>query len=315
MTFVKLFAATTMVALASLAVPSVAKPVEEKNLVSGKFSFDETKGYIYLHGPGRQNGIFLRLPDEEDKTAYQKEWVEELAKAQEKYAKKLTRWEREVAVVQQTGKNPSAKPIEPTAENYSIGAIELRGQVSFGPMFVFAKDGEGDSRKYAYMEEVEPGDYVYYGPVFANPNGGYFGTCFCMGSVQFSVKPGVVTNIGNFLFAAPDYDSVTTKISDISAQQATSVLTSEAVDMNLPASLQAVATEQADFRASGKMDNYYGVTIDRIPAIDGIIAYERDVVVDLKQPIADNQSPRIADNPGGAETIEADENLPVETNP
>ncbi len=191
-------------ALGSAAVS--AKPVEEKNLVSGKFTFDPEKGYIYLYSKIRTSGMFLKIPSEEDIKAYEEEWLEELAKAQSKYPKKLKRWEKRVETAKKTRKKLPKKPVEPTRENFSIDPIDLRNSTSFGPQFVFGKTKDENGKTFSYMEEVEPGTYIYYGPVWANPNGGYFGTCNCMGSVQFEVKAGQVTNLGNFLYAAPNWD-------------------------------------------------------------------------------------------------------------
>ncbi len=54
------------------------------------------------------------------------------------------------------------------------------------------------------------------------------------------------------------------------------------VNYELPSSLQNTPSEIADFRATGKINNFFGLTIDRMPEIDGVLAYSRDRVIDLK---------------------------------
>ncbi|MBA2932807.1 hypothetical protein HZF05_01735 [Sphingomonas sp. CGMCC 1.13654] len=46
--------------------------------------------------------------------------------------------------------------------------------------------------------------------------------------------------------------------------------------------LQGLPVFAADFHAAGKIPNYFGALIDRLPPIPGVIAYERDKVIDLK---------------------------------
>jgi len=51
---------------------------------------------------------------------------------------------------------------------------------------------------------------------------------------------------------------------------------------------------RADFHAAGKMDNHFGVSIARMPAIPGVLGYRRDKVIDLKgtaTPVASTAQP------------------------
>ena len=278
------------ISAAAISSPLMAESVEQKHIDKGKFVFDSESGYIFLHGPTRTVGRFLKVPDAEDIEEYQAEWEEALAKAQEKYARKLKSWERRVATANKTGEKKPEKPVEPTRENFSIGALETRNAVSFGPQYIFAKAAKGEPQNFSYMEKVDPGTYIYYGPIVFNANTGTMGTCFCMGSVQFEVKPGTITNLGNFLIAAPDHSAqpAFATASDLTVPNAffsTRVSTSPTgieISYSLPDSLQDFPNEKADFRAAGKMDNYYGISISRMAPVPGILAYNRDQVVDLK---------------------------------
>jgi len=48
----------------------------------------------------------------------------------------------------------------------------------------------------------------------------------------------------------------------------------------VPARLASLPRVQASYRAAGKVDNFFGVMIDRLTALPGVLAYRRDEVVD-----------------------------------
>lgn len=50
----------------------------------------------------------------------------------------------------------------------------------------------------------------------------------------------------------------------------------------VPDPLKAFPYAEADFRAYGKLDNFYGLSVGRMPPVPGVLAYDRDKVVDLK---------------------------------
>ena len=53
------------------------------------------------------------------------------------------------------------------------------------------------------------------------------------------------------------------------------------LDFTLPASLKGYPARQPEFHGSGKVDNFFGITITRMPPIPGILGYDRDTVIDL----------------------------------
>lgn len=281
---------TIAAALAALAlVPSTAlangKAVEEKNLQSGKVSLDPEMGYIFLHADNRTNGMFLRVPDDSTRAEYLADWEEAFAKEEKKYPGKLKRWETDVAMAQQTKTALPEKPLPPDRETFSIGSIELRDVVSYGPQFVFSK---GD--RFSYLTEVKPGTYIYYGPIFYGPGLAPAGSCYCMGTVRFEVKAGVITDLGNSLIAAPrrepPYDVNTQMMlkmeEDRVAKGKSSILPTQDVVYGVPDSLKALPVVQAELHASGKINNYYGINVNRMPPIPGVLAYRRDTVIDVR---------------------------------
>ncbi len=176
-----------------------ADAIEEKHIISGKAKLDPLKGYIYLHAPTRWYGTFLRVPDETTRTEYNADFEKAFAKELKRHESRLAAWRSSADIAKRTKSKIPEKPEEPTREKFSIGPIELRDMVSFGPMYVFAKA----ETRMSYLNSVKPGTYIWYGPLMIDPSQGVLGACYCMGTVKFDVKAGVVTDLGNALLAAP----------------------------------------------------------------------------------------------------------------
>jgi len=263
----------------------LAKPVEEKNVSSGKEELDPAMGYILLSGPERQTGTFIRVPDDETWKKYEEDRLKAFAKAQKRYASELSTWKANAEIAKSNGAIPLVKPEAPTLATFTIDPIELRDTESFGPLFAYAK-GE----TITYLSAVKPGKWVWYGQIFFGNNGAAMGTCYCLGSVQFEVKPGVVTDLGTSLVNAPRWemenDVARLTLRDMNAKRVASgkepirTLVSGPVKYGLPASLQSWPSVQAELHASPKMNNYFGVLVSRVAPIPGVLAYHRDVIVD-----------------------------------
>lgn len=279
-------AASAGLALAA-ATPAAAqevdyKAIEEKNLLKGKDSIEADKGYILLTLPNRGNGLFVKTPDADDIAEYTEEWEEKYEKAAKRYESRQARYEKELKIWEGQRRKRTPRPEAPevvTRETFSIGDIERRMLVSFGPQYVFSKDTDGE-KSYSYMIQVEPGTYTYYGPIFWIPNGQTMGTCYCMGSVKFEVEAGEVTDLGTFL--AQEWAS------DEDMQMATvgyEPMGRDPQPVEYPsfASLADEDVVKADLRAAGKMNNLFGILIGRHPPVEGVLAYDRDRVVDVKE--------------------------------
>ncbi|MBO0750262.1 MAG: hypothetical protein J2O44_07535 [Porphyrobacter sp.] len=258
---------------------TVSRPVEEKNVASGKQQIDPAKGYIYFHGPARQNILLLKTPSDEQRAAFEADWKKAFDKAKSKYPGQLKSWQADAELAKKSEIKLGPKPVEPTEQTFSIGNIESRMQVQIGPQFVYAK---GDS-DYGYLQEVEPGTYTIYGPIFLAANGAVAGKCFCMGTVKFEVVPGKITNLGDFMTLRWMGADELLRARD----PALAGKPPQPVNYDLPASLTAKVNQRADLRAAGKMNNFFGIMIDRMPAVPGVLGYQRDKVIDLKAQTAD----------------------------
>lgn len=250
------------------------QPIEEKRLVSGKQLLSPDRGYIYLHAPTRTSIMLIKEPNAAELAAYEAEWREELADAKRDYARRIENWEDDLEWARRNGKKRPEWPVEPTEENFRIGRIEQRMIVNIGPQYIYAKQGEG----FSYLHELQPGTYRYYGPVFLAPNGTGVGTCYCMGSVRFSVEAGKIANLGDFLTLG----WVTPEQGRASALEWHGASASRETDYSLPERLAAFPNAPADWRAAGKIDNFYGIMVGRMPIVPGVLAYDRDTVLDLK---------------------------------
>jgi hypothetical protein len=266
-------------------MPAFGQAIEEKNLLSGKTRIESDSGYMLITGPARSMGMFLKMPDAQDKAEYEARWAEELQKEKKKYVKKLSSWERDVSIAKTTKVKLPEKPVEPTEENFSIGPIELLNPVNYGPQFIYSKIKEPE--QFAYLHKVKPGTYVYYGPIMLAQAA--MGTCYCMGSVQFEVKPGVITDLGNFIFAAPRNDPAFPRDnSDPKGSQSGlygvyfgSPPEQPPLAFGVPSSLKAYSYRKAEFRASPKLENFYGITVSRLPPVPGVLGYDRDRPMDI----------------------------------
>ncbi|MEQ7872869.1 hypothetical protein ABDK56_02545 [Sphingomonas sp. ASV193] len=269
------------VAAALLSVPAMAgaKPISDKDVISGKVRLDQTLGYILISGDNRQSGVFLRVPDAETRKTYEADRLKAFAKAHQKY----------VQAIQASSATPVAEGTdleEPKLDSFTIDPIELRDAESFGPMFAYSKD-----TRLHYLQSVKPGTYIWYGPIMVAGGPGT-GSCNCMGSVRFEVKPGVVTDLGTSLVDLPrwqdDKDVARLQLDQTNAKRVAAgkeplkAPSSGEVHYGLPDSLAAWPSVRPAFQASGKMNNYYGATVTRLAPIPGVLAYHRDVVVDAR---------------------------------
>lgn len=287
----RIIAGAATLAFASLAAGSPAQAEEEeeisygaielKDLERGNETLSAERGYIFMQGPVRLTGMFFKEPNEEDVAAYEEEWREELAEARDDHENDVKRWERRRDYAQRRGNRfTETRPEEPTEENFSIGSIELRHRIVIGPQYVYDKGkDENDEKYFQYLHAVPPGTYTYYGPAIWTGEG-YAGACYCMGSIKFEVKAGEITNIGNVLMETWASDEAMAQASVMFVPDPERVIAP--IDWSTPDGLTGLPIVEADFRAAGKMNNYFRLSIFRLPPMEGVLRYDRDTPVDVK---------------------------------
>ena len=260
----RFFGAMAILLLLLPTVPATAKRpwaphiVELKDFAKGKAAIHPDKGYIYFETTQNMAGAFLKIPNDQDFAEYDAIRQELYDKQKAKYDKKYARWEKANA----KAKPPSAPPVAPRLEDIPMPQPIFFKKLDFpvGP-----KSGKSaDGKRYFYLLEVEPGDYAFYG--FAGGLG-YMptGTCFCMGTFEFSVAPGVITQLGTLFTLFPYHPVDPAK-----------------VVYNMPEQLSAYPSQPAELFAFGKIPNPYYLAIGRSPRIVGVLDYDRDIPIDLK---------------------------------
>lgn len=268
-----------MAILAAVASQPALAQISEQEVVKGKVKLNPAQGYLFLRSPGRFAGTFMRVPDEAELEKYRADRAAELQRLQAAYPAQLARWERNDERNRRDRITSPPRPIEPTDANMVFDSLHSTLDRQFGPLFAYAKND--DSGEFSYFVMMQPGRYIWYGPTILDLNQGYIGSCFCMGSVQFDVAAGQVTDLGNFLSAAPrNQDQPTVDMSGVVGLGTDFQGESAEVSYGLPASLAAWPARTAEFHASGKMGNFNGVMISRLAPIPGVLGYRRDVVID-----------------------------------
>lgn len=239
-------------ALAMLAAPLSAqtretaradhKPIMLRQLLSGKERIDPAKAYIFIRSPqGRAAGTFLKTPTPAEIASYEA--------------------------------NPQGRLWG--GDPYPI---DVNMTVTFGPKSFFDRT-DGPDGSFTYLTEVEPGEYTYLGPMIVTTSGPAPGECYCMGSVKFEAKAGQITSLGDFLnLGWADREALMqTTIYPESLPDRPAVPT----DWSVPESLAQYPHAKAELRAAGRRDNFFNALVGRIPPVPGVLAYDRDVVIDL----------------------------------
>lgn len=272
----------------AMSAPALAEDVVfvTSDIVKDKptVALDPARAYILLRSDAATPLHLMKEPSEFDRSAYQSMRAEAFAKARRKYEKEFARYEAARKSAARFKKDDPrarvpAKPVEPTEANFEFTPFHLMAGVSIGPLNRFAKRDGGAS---VYLQAVTSGDYRIYGPIAAAPNGGFFGRCFCMGSVKFEAKAGEITDMGTILTSVEGPGVQAAAGNAFVSLQPTGFRIEPAGSTTpLDPRLKNMTVRPAAYRPAGKLPNYFGLAIDRIPEMPGVMRYERDRIVDL----------------------------------
>ena len=261
------------------------RPVKDAPTVQ----LDLNGAYILLRSPAPAAINLFRLATPPEVEDYRARRSEALTKAHAKWVKQHSLWKQELQDYKDNpvGKTAPEEPIEPTDGNLDFLPIDQENLLGFGPLNRFAKDSEGTS---TYLQRVWPGRYVLYGSIFINPNGGGAGVCVCMGTVSFEARAGEITDVGSVIASATDaliYPRMLEKAKpeDVEGLRNGAItmmrLTPSNGSMPVDPRLASYKIVPATYRAAGPVPNYYGVQVDRLTAIPGVLAYDRDKIIDV----------------------------------
>lgn len=290
-----------LIAMALAAASSGAGPTKADLKLLGPVKdtptvqLDPNAAYILLRSPAPVPVNLFRIATPEEVADYKARRAAALAKAHAKWVKAQAAYERDYKDFKaDPARFPKPeKPIEPTDANLNFTELDKENLIGFGPLFRFAKQKGGDS---TYLQRVWPGRYVVYGSVIVNPNGGAMGMCVCMGTIAFDAKPGVITDVGAVKAAMTDaliWPNMLNKAEpeDVEGLRsgALTMMSWTLPSASLPVDprLGAYKVVPAKFKPAGPVPNYYGVQVDRMTAIPGVLGYEQDKIIDLTaQPTA-----------------------------
>jgi len=267
------------VLMSCLSAPAFAKKVVfvESSPVADKPSvkLDPAKAYVLVRTEVPVPMMWIKDPSPEDLKTYNEMRAKALAKAKAKYVADARIYP---ALVKAGSK--VEKPVEPTEENFQFTPFAALANVVFGPAFRFAKKDDGAS---TYLQEITPGTYSLYA---LGLSGNVQSICFCMGSLRFDVAAGEVVDLGRIGVDTQEGDTGREKVDrqtdDNSVPPSTSFrLTPATADMEVDPRLAAAHIRPAAYRPAGKVPNFLGVIISRLPETPGVVRYERDHIIDL----------------------------------
>ena len=206
-----------------------------------------------------------------DRTSWESLRQEAYAKAAKKYARALKTYETDIKMWnsgssydRQLLRSKPKKPDEVTLESIPMTPIELDNYFAIARKPSVAEDSAG---MHTYIVKLFPGTYYLSGVPSMNGAIGV-GTCFCMGTVGFTVRPGQLVDAGTITGPPKDFyepASFTPPVANGAA---------------LPQLAGRVA-ELATIFPVGKMANFKATPVTRINAVPGVLGYNRDIPLDV----------------------------------
>lgn len=139
-----------------------------------------------------------------------------------------------------------------------------------------------------FLVEIPPGEYVLYGATFGSGmlvDGLH--ACMCLGTVGFSARAGVVTDLGYFIADGTYRESPIPELRAESGFGTTGVGIVATVrppheGTAVPDVLRGATVVPVEYRAVGKFFDSRAGTINRLVAVPGVLAYDRGRVIDVR---------------------------------
>ncbi len=235
------------------------------------------RAYIFFRTPTRESYRFLREVTDAERAANDAEREVAYTRARTRAERRLADWESNRrgcdGSISPICRQP--RPVVPTPETFPWTPPEADNFVSNGirPRLIHQEDWSG------WLISVEPGTYSLYGAMSETGNG-LMGTCFCMGSVRFEARPGVITDMGEIVMVPEDQRGMPTAQNFRLGHYLT--VAPWNAQMRTPQQFANLRVVPAELRAADRMPNYFGVMITRLAPIEGVLAYNRDEVIDVR---------------------------------
>jgi hypothetical protein len=242
-------------------------------------SVNPQKAYLFFRSNERRELQFLREVTPGELETWRAERGAALARAQQRYERSASEYRRAVDICRDRPPPCLAmdRPVPVTDENFAFAPPEADNFVAVerGPQFTRVGDDD-----VTYLIAVDPGSYVFYGPMI-RAGATAAGFCMCMGSVRFTAEAGRIYDLGEIRIADGEVFGARMQHPD-APRTPTAVVHPYTSGMSRPDRLNGLPVVPAEWRAADKIPNFFGVLIDRHPAMEGVLRYERDRVIDAR---------------------------------
>ena len=238
---------------------------------------DPQKTYIFFRSRQKMELRFVRAVDAREQAEWEAARAVALVRARERYQRQAANYESAVrrcrGVPEPCINSDRPEPVTDRNFGFPPPEVDNFSWVSRGPQFTRAGDD------YTYLLTVPPGNYTLYGQIASGANGAVVGTCLCMGSVRFEAPAGQIVDLGEIRY--PAAEALRGRATIPMGTRLSSVeVVPYAPSMPRPDRLAGRPVVPAELHAADKMPNYFGILIDRLPAIPGVLGYRRDRVID-----------------------------------
>jgi hypothetical protein len=268
---------------AFLALPSAAFAERVQFGQNDVITIDPQRAYILFRVEDRWELLFLREVDAAERSAWEAARQTAFERALARNQRSIVQWDRDMS--QCTGQNAVSayctnrgpRPAPLTIETFAFPAPEMDNFVEVSRGRYFEQMGSS----YVYLRAVDPGTYILYGPVIIAPNGAAAGVCLCMGSVRFEARAGQIVDMGEIRFDGVASGGQKGRFGPDGHRLPAPAVIPPRPDAGRPARLANLSFAPATLRAADRMPNYFGILIDRLAPIPGVLGYEQGRVIDL----------------------------------
>lgn len=231
--------------------------------------------------------VFLRKPTSAELDAYRAAKAKAFEEARPKLIEEREKTLRRRTEQESQGRKPSGPvPPEPTIDTFPYFYPAVANLAGIRHNFPLAK-GAPDN---LYLIEAVPGDYVLYGTSWGTgPQG--LAVCWCLGTVGFTAKAGVVSDLGTMFFDTAKFRSKVPELKDETGFGPSSdtpwfliggTVRPDRRDGALPAALAAIPVAPADYVAVGSFVDLNNGGINRLGPVPGVLDYVRGNPIDVK---------------------------------
>ncbi|HEX8063541.1 MAG TPA: hypothetical protein VF535_10010 [Allosphingosinicella sp.] len=233
--------------------------------------------------------IFMRIPSAAEMARYTAARRQAWAKAEPGLLRHRAAQLRRKAEAEAAGRPYNGEiPPEPSFETFEFVWDEVANVRRVDTDRAFAR-APGEN---TYLVEILPGDFVLYGASYGSAavKPSLF-ACMCLGTVGFQAPAGVITDLGYFMGDRADKLSKIPELKDETGLGSGSVAIHAPLaatvrpvrsDSPLPAGIPASSVRPARYRAVGRFVDPRAITIARLAAVPGILAYEGRRVIDVQ---------------------------------